>query len=118
MKTLESQRAHYLKCVEAAGNVEVMEAVKELETKLSLIDKEKCKKEYETTYIRSGSFHAPYTPLSCTTAQSLVVSVPKKDAERVKEYFKQRNPEAFVVCYPLSNLYKCEARLKPETFFQ
>lgn len=118
MKTLESQRAHYLKCVEAAGSVEVMEGVKVLERKLSKIDKEKCKKAYEDTYIRSGSFHAPYTPLSCTTAQYQGANVPKKDAERLKEYFEQRNPEAFVVCYTRSNLCYCEARLKPETFFQ
>ena len=90
MKTLESQRAHYLKCVEAAGNVEVMEAVKELESKLSFIDKERCKTEYENTYIRSGSFHVPYTPLSCTTAPSLGVNVSQKDVERLKEYFTQK----------------------------
>jgi len=83
MKTLESQRAHYLKCVKAAGSVEVMEGVKALERKLSKIDKEKCKKAYEDPYIRSGSFHAPYTPLSCTTTP-LSANVLKK------EYFTQK----------------------------
>jgi hypothetical protein len=116
MKPLESQRALYLKTVAAAGNAEVLEVVLDLETKLSSLPKDACKEAFSKQYIRTGSFSTTFnvcitTPVYCSDANHA----------RVKEYFEQRNPNAFVWCDKAGKydiLGSCQARIKPESLFQ
>jgi hypothetical protein len=116
MKTLESQRALYLKTVEAAGNAEVLEVVLGLEKKLSSLPKDACKEAFSKQYIRTGSFSTTFnvcitTPVYCSDANHA----------RVKEYFEQRNPNASVWCDKGRKFGagdSCQARIKPESLFQ
>lgn len=117
MKTLQSQRAHYLKCTEAAGNAEVWEVVQSLEKQLPSISKEDCKKAWAETYVRTGSFSP--TPWTCVTKWTVECS--DKNLARTKEFFEQRNPEASVECHAASEDERagwCRATIKPESFFQ
>jgi hypothetical protein len=116
MKTLESQRALHLKAVEAAGNVEVLDVTRALESKLSSLSTSACKEAWRQQYIRTGSF-SNAAPGACLTD-----SVYCSDAShaRLKEYFEQRNPNAVVLCFKdgkHERLGNCQARIKPESFF-
>lgn len=116
MKTLQSQRAHYLKCTEAAGNAEVWEVVQRLEKQIPSISKEDCKKAWAETYVRTGSFSP--TPGNCLT---WTVGCSDKNQARTKEFFEQRNPGASVECYPAGEddrVGSCRATIRPESFFQ
>lgn len=117
MKTLQSQRAHYLKCTEAAGNAEVWEVVQRLEKQLLSISKEDCKKAWAETYVHTGSFSP--TPGACLT-WNIVCS--NGNQARTKEFFEQRNPGASVECHEAdkddSRAGWCRATIRPESFFQ
>lgn len=119
MKTLEAQRARYLKMVEAAGNPEVLQSVERLEHETAQINMKHCKEELTDRYIRTGSLSYDYAVVHCNTKQ---VYVPKKDQTRTKEYFEKRNPNAFLSCSSYkdmegTNSY-CIAYLKPESLFE
>lgn len=114
MKTLEAQRARYLKMVEAAGNPEVLQSVERLEHETAQINMKHCKEELTDRYIRTGSLSYDYAVVHCNTKQ---VYVPKKDQARTKEYFEKRNPNAFLSCSSYKNSY-CIAYLKPESLFE
>lgn len=112
MKTLQAQRDRYLKMIEAAGNPEILESVERLEHETNQIDVKKCKLEFARQYIRTGSLSYDYYTVHCTTVQ---VQGYEKDQARIKEYFEQRNPHAFVLC---NSDTKCQAYLKPESLFE
>lgn len=117
MKTLEAQRARYLKTVEAAGSVEVMESVRELESNTRLLNIDRCKKALSDIYIRTGAFPT-YSPMECVT-QDVYCSV--KTHARVKEYFEQRNSGFSVSCYPPGDEDRtgtCNAKFRCEPLFE
>lgn len=124
MKTLQSQRERYLKSVEAAGNVEVMEVVQKLEEKASFLNTDDCKEALSRAYIRDGNFptdHRYYGP--CSTRP---VDCYNQNHARIKEYFEQRNPNFVVECRKIggNNSYfdsdygDCRAGLKPHLLFE
>lgn len=111
MKSLEAQRALYLKTVEAAGSVEVMEVVQKLETKAAKLSAQDCKHSLSDVYIRTGAFPT-YSPYWCQTQE---VHCFEKDQARVKEYFEERNPNFFVSTFPPGH---CTAHLRTEPLFE
>jgi hypothetical protein len=116
MKPLESQRALYLKTVAAAGNAEVLEVVLDLETELSSVRKDDCKKALSEQYIRTGSLSTTYV---CCSTKPVYCS--DTNHARVKEYFEEKNPNASVWCDKAGKydrLGSCQARIKPELLFQ
>jgi hypothetical protein len=116
MKTLESQRALHLKAVEAAGNVEVLDVTRALESKLSSLSTSACKEAWRQQYIRTGSF-SNGTPGACVTNY---VDCSDASHARLKEYFEQRNPNTTVLCFKAGEddrVGNCQARIKPESFF-
>lgn len=116
MESLEKQRARFQATIEAAGNIEVLDVVTQLENALRNVSKEKCKAAYEDAYVRTGSFERPRFINRCSTNWQPAECSPK-DYSRVKQYFESRNPHAFVHCYPPADderIGVCQVILKPE----
>lgn len=118
MKALEAQRKLYLKKVEEAGNVQVLDMVNELENKMRNLDPIKCREELRKRYINNGSFQTTYEYGNCSTQP---VSGLHSNSARVKEYFEQRNPLAYVDCRQYGKhdrSAECVAKLRPEPLFE
>lgn len=116
MKTLQSQRALYLKTVEAAGSVEVLDVVQTLEKKTLEIDIDRCKQALTDYYVRNGSF--PEYPLVLCATEGYTNCKPELQT-RVKQYYEQRNPDFFVSCRETKHKQGwCEATPKTESLFK
>lgn len=119
MKTLQSQRELHLKCVEAAGNAEVLEVVQHLEKELASLSAERCREAWAQIYISTGKFSP--VPSNCLTASS---GCTQTNHARVKEYFEQRNPNAIVTCHTnddgcsRANGAYCQTRFREGSLFQ
>lgn len=122
MKTLQSQRELHLKCVEAAGNAEVLEVVQHLEKELAALSSESCRTAWAQIYIRTGKFSP--IPSNCMTSYRNNSKCNQTNHARVKEYFEQRNPNATVTCHIDDDIYSrangayCQARFREGSLFQ